>query len=301
MRTLIKTAGLVSHMAIDLRNSSRLLFADSNALKYTDGTSQTILVGSVTDKGYLEGIGSAARFSDITGFVQVNASVMYVVDRGNHCLREVVRGTLNTSRVAGKCQTSGFQDGLDARFYYPKSAVVLAWNNLTRLLVADEMNNALRQVEIATRITTTIIRSNLTHPIGVAFGFTQKNLLISNSNYISGYDLTSRNLVNITGSAKFGFKDGKLNESLFDEPFEMISLSDDVTLVIDQFNNRLRVINTAVDSVTSICTGMWADIDGSPQTCAIIHPFSLLQTEKLIYVGEIAAIRTLAYEIQKNL
>ena len=53
------------HIAEDEFVPGNLLFADWNALKTTDGTTTSLIAGSVTSFGYIEGVGANARFRKI--------------------------------------------------------------------------------------------------------------------------------------------------------------------------------------------------------------------------------------------
>ena len=137
-----------------------------------------------------------------------------------------------------------------------------------------------------TRITTTLINSGLNDPQGITYDTRGDNLLITNNHYMSKHQLTSRILSVLSGTRTRGYGDGKL----FYSPRDLISLSNTLTLVADTYNNRLRLLDTQADLVTTVCR------DDSDQSCRVNRPFSLLRVEYLIYVGQTGSIRTLECE-----
>ena len=63
------------HIEEDEFVPGNLLFADLNALKTTDGTTTSLIAGSATTRGYLEDVGSNAKFNRIFSFLQLSRSL----------------------------------------------------------------------------------------------------------------------------------------------------------------------------------------------------------------------------------
>lgn len=261
----------------------------------TDGSSSTNLAGSATQPGYQEGRADSARFYWISGFAQLNSTAVVLVDFSNHYIRLLDRQSLQTSTFVGECEKAGFRDGVDALFNEPHSIVKDAYFSYT-LFLTDWGNDALRLISNSTRNTETLIQPSkgLKIPIGVSIDFLRQNLLIMNHHFMSIYNFTSQELHVIAGNINSGDSDGSLEEARFNRPRELISLTPVVTLVADQHNHLLKLVNTANNSVTSICTGNWNTIDGSVADCELLHPYSLLARDGLIYIGQKGAIRTLS-------
>lgn len=288
----------VDHIEIDITDASRLLYCGGNSLQSTDGTEPNLLLGSADESGYREAAALRARFNRLSGFTQINETMIITVDQRNHCLRAVDRPSLSTHQFVGKCHYSGdFADGIDARFGNPHS-VVHDLTSANKLLVSDEGNNAIRQVDITTRLTTTIVKSSILRwPIGIAFDTSRENLLISSIDVIRKYDIQSHNLTNLTGSIMWGFRDGRLAEALFNRPRDILPLSADVILVADKNNERLRIINLTDDSVSSLCAGDATERSISSQRCELVYPVSLCRKSGgTIYIGGINGIWTLKCE-----
>lgn len=122
------------------------------------------------------------------------------------------------------------------------------------------------------------------------------SVLISSRRHISNYDPHTQKLSRITGASIEGFSDGDLKVARFNRLNELIRLTESVSVITDEYNNRLRVVNTALDSVTSICVGDEGTADGPIESCCLNGPLSLLVRNKVLYVGQWKAIRALPCE-----
>lgn len=294
MKTLIRLDRTVLHMEWDLVDMENILLASAHALHFTDRLTVTTLVGSAYQSGYLEGRSTAARFSYVPSFAQLNATSVVLADAYNHCIRLVHRDNYITQPIAGSFKVNGSKDGTDALFDQPFS-IIKDFRSPIILLIADKLNHALRQLNIQTREVKTIIHSSnaLHKPRRLRFDSLHLNLLISNCNFISKYDLNAQYPYILTGTTTPGFKDGAMAEAEFNAPFTAISMSPQVMIVAENDNDRLRIINTATSMVTSICTGEHVTIDGSVDDCALESPIEILEKDGMLYIGQCDSIRTL--------
>ena len=305
MKTLheVKTnIGYVYHMELDLRDTNTILYSDWYSLRMLVGTRTTTIAGPPTScssdcAGYQEGVGSAARFYVVSGFLQLNSSTVVAVDQYSNCLRVINRDSKRTSQFAGKCSVHGFDDGVSATFHYPWS-VIRDIRSPDLLLVTDYWNHAVRQVNILTKVTTTLIRraAGLNYPSYITYDPQGQYLVISNDHFIAEKRNNSEALVNVIGSTSSGFADGSVSDVRFSSPRELVFLSDDLRLVADGGNNRLRVLNTTSGTVSSICSGSGSTTDGPALTCGLYGPFSLMVNDGLIYIGQWNAISTIPCE-----
>ena len=78
--------------------------------------------------------------------------IIYVSDSGNNCIRQINQTSSMVSTSAGKCSSSGFQDGplLSALFDGPYSIRFLSTSSGTKLMVADYVNCVIRMIDFVT-------------------------------------------------------------------------------------------------------------------------------------------------------
>jgi len=122
-----------------------------------------ILAGDTRIEGFVEGSGSAARFSGISGIADDGNGGVYVSDTDNQVIRHIDAAGATTT-VAGTAGQSGNSDGAVATFDQPKGLVRLADGDL---LVADASNHSLRRVH-PNGATTTVLNLPSGKPFGVA-------------------------------------------------------------------------------------------------------------------------------------
>ena len=152
-------------VAVDGVNSVYVTDSSNNRiLKYFPDTGvRTNFAGIVGVRGYLDGAGYLAKFSNPQGIVAARGGFV-VADSGNHRIRFVAAdGTVST--LAGGA--SGFTDGVGtgAAFNSPAGVAVDAAGNI---YVADQLNNAIRKID-ATNLVTTVATGFL-RPAGLAVG-----------------------------------------------------------------------------------------------------------------------------------
>ena len=121
----------------------------------TNGVVST-LAGSAGASGFVDGIGSAARFYYPRGIaLSADGSVLYVADASNHAIRAVSTATGATTTLAGK-GTGIFLDGPVqlAGFNYPLDVSLAISSNM--LYVADTNNYRIRVVNLTSGVVRTI-------------------------------------------------------------------------------------------------------------------------------------------------
>jgi len=103
-------------------------------------------------KGFSNGDFRQAEFDKPEGMaLSPDGKTLYVADTANHAIRAVDLTTRKVTTLAGG--KAGWRDGKDARFYEPGG--LDAANG--KLYIADTNNNAIRVVNIATGVTSTLI------------------------------------------------------------------------------------------------------------------------------------------------
>ena len=84
--TFVTTESLVYHLERDKFVRGNIIFADYSALKTTDGTDTYNIAGIATQQGYVEDVGTVARFKFIHSFLQISTNLVLITDNRNHCV-----------------------------------------------------------------------------------------------------------------------------------------------------------------------------------------------------------------------
>jgi len=132
-------------------SSGNLYIADSGNYvlrKMTIADSTVVTYAGALSVGSSDGTGSQAHFSGPLG-VAVDDTTVYVADTGNDTIRTIELATGKVTTLAGAAGKSGLVDGpvASARFYGPQG---LALDPSSQVLyVADTLNRAVRQIDLA--------------------------------------------------------------------------------------------------------------------------------------------------------
>ena len=282
------------HLAEDEFVPGNLLFANSNALKTTDGTTSSLIAGASRSDGYTEGVGAAARFDTIVSFVQLSISYVILTDHHNHCLRSVDRRTNQTSTYSGNCTTRGNRDGVNALFYRPASIIADLMNS-QQLIISESNSRSLKTINTVSKRVSIFYR-DITNRYRLSYVLQDAetgNIYVTFDHGVGLYDYKSRTFSEITGSSWSGFVDGEFSQLRFYSPRELAFLSSSTLLVADQGNNRLRVLDLRTNTSSSICSGARGHADGDFASCSLFIPLSLLKVNDTIYIGEGGFIRTM--------
>lgn len=275
----------VRHLEVDLYITGNILFMDELQVLTTDGSMTSVVAGG--SEGYIEGIGGEASFRQMRGFTQVNTSHVLVADSGNHCLRFINRITNKTSHYTGKCGTLGYRDGDDPLFDYPWGLTQHPTDS-SKLYLSDHYNWAIRMIYLNNGICTTILaRGGLNRPMSLKFDRKKKNLVIANTHFIVRMSIETgeyRVSVGISTGDR-GHYDKSATTSYFHWPRDSIFISENVQLIIDHDNFRLRVLDLISDKIYSICTGAGTTKDGDITECGLFNPNALLYLDGYLYVG----------------
>jgi hypothetical protein len=138
-----------------------LLVSDLNAIfSVTLAGTVRLLAGAVTERGDVDGVGSAARFNNPFAItLSANDSTLYVADRWNMLIRAVDMATAETTTVAGDGYGKGvvgggrWVDGVGtlASFNTPQG-IALSQSGI--LYVADVYNRRIRMISPSRQVST---------------------------------------------------------------------------------------------------------------------------------------------------
>ena len=281
------------HIAEDEFVPGNLLFADGHALKTTDGTTTSLIAGSSISAGYLEDVGSNARFRGIFSFIQLSRSLIVLADIGNSCFRNVDRTTNLTSTYSGNCTNRGDRDGVDALFNSPISIIQDVKNN-TQLLIADLCLGSLKKIIVGNKHVSTIYTDSSYRLITLLQDPSTGNIYVTFYHGLGLFDYESLSFSVIAGSSSHaGFVDGAISQIRFYNPREVAFLSPHKLLIADSENHRLRVLDLITNTSTSICIVVEGHLDGDLSSCQQQGPWSLLTVNDVIFVGEYQYIRSI--------
>jgi sugar lactone lactonase YvrE len=208
--------------------------------------------------GFVDGTLSQARFSSPFGIAIDNSGNIYVADTGNHSIRKIT-ATGNVITIAGS-GSSGFINGMGnaARFSSPKGVAI---DNSGNIYVADTGNHSIRKIT-STGVVTTIAGfstfgfvdgignvARFRSPTGIAID-NSGDIYVADTGNHSIRKITSTGVVTtIAGSSTFGFVDGSLAQSRFNNPKGIALDSSGNIYVSDSGNNRIRKITLSNASI----------------------------------------------------
>jgi len=200
------------------------------------------------EKGFADGIGTAAQFDNPNGLAIDKDANLYVADAGNHKIRKISPlGEVST--VAGS--EAGFEDGtwIDAKFNGPKAIVVDQESNL---YVADEKNNSIRKITPDGMVTTltggtegfqdgVLAEAKFHGPTGLAID-TLGNMYVAEFGNHKIRKIATSGVVSTLAGGEEGFADGAGDTAQFDSPFGILLAPDGTLYVGDSGNFRIRKI-----------------------------------------------------------
>ncbi|MDA8411139.1 MAG: cadherin-like beta sandwich domain-containing protein, partial [Treponema sp.] len=127
-------------------------FANNEIRKVVIATGKVTTLAGSTTSGYVNDIGTAARFNNPIG-ITTDGTNLYVTDYANHAIRKVVIATGTVTTFAGTGAVgSADGTGTAASFNYPYGITT----DGTNLYVADHFNHEIRKIVIATAAVTTL-------------------------------------------------------------------------------------------------------------------------------------------------
>lgn len=284
IKNFMRTSYYVYHIEADLFQSDNIIYTDLHSLKTTDFKTSLIIAGSTSEKGYIEGRGTKARFAYVEGFIQITETRLVVADRHNNCLRHIDRVTGQSSQFSGQCQSEGFSDGRLGQFDCP-SAVIRDKRDKRQLLVADQNNQAVRTIDAESGTVSTFIQSDSLYRINYVLQDLSGNMYVTANHAIYLITYRDKTVKIITGSPGINYisRDDTLRNALFFYPREFLFIGPDTLLVAEyggNDGNKTRLVDMSSDRVTTLrlCSG------------CLDRPHSLLAANNSLFVGQFKGI-----------
>jgi uncharacterized protein len=275
-------------------------FGNHNIRKIVIATGAvTTVAGRAGQKGFADGIGTAARFKMPHGITTDGTNLYVTENMFAGTSRKIVIATGAVTTIAGNPNKIGNADGIGAAasFHDPRGITT----DGTNLYVADSGNSIIRKIVIATGEVTKFAGTGKTFNYGkdgtiatASFGYPHNittdgtNLYVTDSDTIRKIAIASRSVVTIAGRAgSIMFADGIGDAAQFRFPHGITT--DRVNLyVVDNGNNVIRKIVIATGQVTTIA-GMAEEegsADGIGAAARFKSPFDITTDGANLYVAD---------------
>jgi len=247
-----------------------------------------------------DGTGAFANFSS-PGSVVSDGTNLYVADSNNNTIRQIVIATGAVSTLAGQTGQWGSADGTGAAatFSYP-AGITLAGGNL---YVSDMYNMKIRQIVIATGVTTTLAGSTsgcywcgatdgtgtgatFYYPTGITTDGTNLYVTDSNNRKIRQIVIATGVVSTLAGNGGYGATDGTGTAATFNWPTGITT--DGVNLyVADQNNQKIRQIVISSGVVSTLAgSGNQGSADGTGAAATFYYPKDITTDGTNLYVAD---------------
>lgn len=276
-------------------------FAGIRKLELSTNTVTTLAGGrSGFGSGFNDGIGEVAGFNGPQGIAYDGVDSLYVADMGGDTIRKISISTRAVTTFAGTALMIGPWDGVgnDAAFYWPRG-ITLDGNG--SLFVADTQNDVVRKIDIASRQVTTIAgASTAVDGIGQAARLYQPVSMTSDgnghiflvdagANNIRKIIINSAEVSTIAGNAMASgdYYDGVGTNARFNFPHGIASDGNDLLFIADTDNNRIRKINIATRTVTTLAGASQGSANGIGTSARFFAPWGVAyDSTGFLYVSD---------------
>jgi streptogramin lyase len=288
-------AAIASPTGVALDAAGNLFIADSENHRIRRISAATGTISTVAGTGIPGftgdgGPATAARLRRPTGVALDAAGNLLIADSQNNRIRRVSASTGTISTIAGRSSTPGFSgDGglaTNARLANP---VAIALDGAENLFIADQDNDRIRRVSVATATITSVAgngtfgfsgdggpatSAQLAGPLGVAVD-TDGNLLIADRFNQRIRRVSPAGTIETSGgngSAGFFGDGGPATSATLARPSDVALDAAGNLFIADRDNQRVRRVDAVTGAITTVAGNgtFGSDGDGGPATSASI-------------------------------
>ncbi|XXX80313.1 hypothetical protein WMF30_16235 [Sorangium sp. So ce134] len=266
-------ARFVEPRGLSVGGDGKVYIADEfgNAIRRFDPVTRSVttFAGTLNASGRVEGVGLEARFNGVQSVVPEGPGRLLAGGWSTHTIHRIELDTAKVTFLAGS-GTPGTKDdlGTKAQFEYPRGVAVDEAGG--RAFVADQYNNTIRQIDLATGEVTTLagapdepgavdgvgLDARFHHPIDVAFDGSGTLFIADHGNFaIRALSLATRSVTTFAGKLRAqGYADGHATEAArFMGPhYITYDPTRDVLYMSDVHAHAIRRISVDVPEVSTI-------------------------------------------------
>jgi sugar lactone lactonase YvrE len=258
----------------------------------------TTLAGSGT-QGTNNGNGTSASFNNPSALAYGSNGILYVGDWGNSLIRAITISNAAVTSFAGS-GIEGFVDGpaASAAFNGPANITI---DKQGDIFVADEENNAIREVTAAGNVVTIAgtgvqgyqdgpaASAMFWHPEGIAVD-ASGNLYVADgpNNVIRKITVATAIVSTYAGTGVAGFNNGPVASATFNNPFGLTLNASGNIFVADNQNNVIREINLTTGSVSTYAgSGAQGFSNGAAASASFFNPLACaFDSQGNLYVSD---------------
>lgn len=244
-------------VGIDKHDNIYVADNTNHRVRKIDAITKRVSTVAGSSSGFVDGVGTAARFNGPIAIDVDDNGNIYVADNGNNAIRKITPDGLVIT--IGGNGTAGYSDGVwpNVQFWNPSGVVVDQDGNL---LVADRRNHRIRKINVTTGVTTTIAGNGTALSIdgnGLKASFREPfGITMDAAGVIYVADLTSHtvrlmrptgDVITLGGQGTAGNVHGRKTESKFNQPTEVAVDAQGNVFVADLSNHMIRKISKVQD------------------------------------------------------
>lgn len=277
---------------------------DDRVRKITPAGMVSTLAGTGVP-GFKDGPGDSAQFSNLAGITTDAQGNVYVADFSNSRIRKITPAGVVSTFAGG---AFGYLDGpaVSAKFLEPWGVTADGQGNF---FVADTYNNRIRKISAAGTVSTVAgngtagltdgpaATAQFNYPYGVALD-AQGNIYVADTYNNVVRKITSAGVVStLAGTGVAGFNDGPGATAQFNSVTGITIDNKGNLYVVDNANNRIRMITPAGVVSTIAGNGTGGRVDGPGPTAQFGNPYGIcIDTQGNLYVGQNTYIRKITFQ-----